>query len=77
MKTFDTLAFKPTRCREELDELGVLLDAQEELDERNDVLSFFRNRRQLSAFIGSYPPYLPRTTPVLNLPAPATDPGIQ
>lgn len=58
MKTFDTLAFKPTRCREELDELGVLLDAQEELEERNDVLSFFRKRRQLSAFIGSYPPYL-------------------
>jgi hypothetical protein len=58
MKSFDSFAFDLRKCRAELDELLVLLNSQPHLQERKDVLPFFRARRHLSAFIGSYFPYL-------------------
>lgn len=58
MKGFDTYAFDLKQCRVELDELGELLSGHSHLQERKHVLPFFQARRHLSAFIGSYFPYL-------------------
>lgn len=58
MKSFDAISFDPHACREELDDLEAHLAEQDELDERSDVLRFFRKRRHLSVFIGSYFPYI-------------------
>jgi len=54
MKTLEPLHFDSKLCRKELDEFKELLDNNPTLDERKDVLPFFRNRQHLSAFIGSY-----------------------
>ncbi|MES3628717.1 MAG: DUF4263 domain-containing protein [Longimonas sp.] len=58
MKNLDPIRFDPHKCREELDDLGVHLGTNHDLNERKDVLSFFRNRRHLSVFIGSYFTYI-------------------
>lgn len=58
MKQLQTFTFDPKACRTELDELQHLLAASAELEERRDILPFFRQRKHLSAFIGSYSPYL-------------------
>ncbi|MBI1930808.1 DUF4263 domain-containing protein [Candidatus Poribacteria bacterium] len=54
MKTFIKFNFDPKLCRRELDEFKELLDSRSTLDERRDILPFFRKRKHLSAFIGSY-----------------------
>ena len=54
MKTFIRFRFDLKRCRTELDEFKKLLDNHPTLDERRDILPFFREREHLSAFIGSY-----------------------
>ncbi len=56
MKEFESLDFDPDICRNELEELKNLLDENRELKEREDILPFFRERKNLSAFIGSYVP---------------------
>lgn len=58
MKDFDTIRFDPHACRKELDDLKIHLDENDNLNERKDVLSFFRSRRHLSVFIGSYFTYI-------------------
>jgi len=58
MKAFEHFAFDPRQCREQVDDLEALLEGQAELSERRDVLGFFRSRKHLSAFIGSYFTYL-------------------
>lgn len=58
MKSFDPFVFDWRLCRKEVDELRDLLNAQANLGERQHVLPFFQKRRHLSAFIGSYFPYL-------------------
>lgn len=58
MKEFSNFKFDPKICRQELNELKVHLDQKFELTERKDVLPFFKNRQHLSAFIGSYFPYI-------------------
>lgn len=58
MKEFLTFTFDPIACRAELDEFRALLAASPELEERRDILPFFREKRHLSAFIGSYSPYV-------------------
>ena len=54
MKDFLSLSFDPTRCRQELEEFRNFLAGKATLRERADILSFFRSRMHLSAFIGSY-----------------------
>lgn len=56
MKAFEPVDFDPDICRSELEELKNLLDENRELNEREDILPFFRKRKNLSAFIGSYVP---------------------
>ncbi len=58
MKKFKEIDFNLRTCRRELDELKSHLDERNELAERKDVLNFFRKREHLSAFIGSYFPYI-------------------
>ena len=54
MKEFDTIAFEPSKVREELTELENLLQTNVDLTERKDLQPFFGQRRQLSAFMGTY-----------------------
>ena len=54
MKTFEALAFDPTRCRKEVDELRRWLARRPLLDETKHIRPFFRKRRHLSAFVASY-----------------------
>lgn len=56
MKTFESIDFKPSKCRKELKELKHLLDTNDSLKERQDILPFFRKRHHLSVFVGSYIP---------------------
>jgi hypothetical protein len=58
MKEFKHFEFSPRICRQELNELKEHLDNNFELNERKDVLPFFQSREHLSAFIGSYFPYM-------------------
>jgi Domain of unknown function (DUF4263) len=58
MKEFKHFEFSPRICRQELNELKEHLDNNFELNERKDVLPFFQSREHLSAFIGSYFPYI-------------------
>jgi hypothetical protein len=54
MKSFDSLEFDPQQCQAELAEFRTLLKENEWLGERKHILPFFRERRHLSAFIGTY-----------------------
>ncbi|MCP4107228.1 MAG: DUF4263 domain-containing protein [Desulfobacteraceae bacterium] len=56
MKQFESFDFDPYICRKELKELKSLLDENRELKERQDILPFFRARKHLSVFAGSYVP---------------------
>jgi hypothetical protein len=54
MKGFDRHDFDLAQCRQELGELKQLLESSDELGENAHILPFFRQRRNLSAFVGSY-----------------------
>lgn len=54
MKDFIKFNFDPNQCKKELDDFKTLLDSRRQLDEKKDILPFFRKRKHLSAFIGSY-----------------------
>lgn len=54
MKEFVKVNFDPAICRFQLEEFKELLEQKKPLSEKNDILPFFRERIQLSAFIGSY-----------------------
>ncbi len=56
MKEFEPVDFDPDVCRSELKKLKNLLDENRDLNEREDILPFFRKRKNLSAFLGSYVP---------------------
>lgn len=54
MKEFVKINFDPAICRFQLEEFKELLEQKKPLSEKNDILPFFRERIQLSTFIGSY-----------------------
>lgn len=54
--SFIPLAYDAVKCRRELNALGRLLRDQPHLSERNDVLPFFKARRQLAGLIGTFVP---------------------
>ena len=56
MKKFEDHSFDPVQCRREVEELGDFLISSQTLRERADIQPFFRQRRQLCAYIGSYVP---------------------
>lgn len=58
MKTFLTLDFSLEECQEELKRFRLLLDSKHDLSEKEDILPFFNKSKHLSAFLGSYSPYV-------------------
>jgi hypothetical protein len=56
MKTFASHSFSIDECRAELDAFDSLLNSKIELNERDDILPFFRKNTQLASFISSYVP---------------------
>lgn len=56
MKEFEEIIFDPAQCRVEVAALRKLLQSKRNLEERKDILNFFKKRKQLSAFIGAFAP---------------------
>ena len=56
MKHFIEVSFDPAQCRRELSEFRDLLHSGADLRERSDLQAFFKQRPQLTAFIGTYAP---------------------
>ena len=54
MKTLDVCYVNLDRCRREVKELRRWLAANPTLDEKEQILPFFRTHRHLAAFVGSY-----------------------
>jgi hypothetical protein len=61
MKHLDTLTFDAKQCQQELGELQTLLATHAELKEEQQIVPFFRDRRNLAAFLGSLYPEIIRT----------------
>lgn len=59
-KEFKKIQFDPGQCRVEAEQLRNFLATNHELQERKQVLPFFKDRPQLSAFLGSYHPDIVR-----------------
>jgi hypothetical protein len=59
-KEFVKIEFDPVQCRIEAEQLRDLLATNRDLQERKQVLPFFKERLQLSAFLGSYHPEIVR-----------------
>jgi hypothetical protein len=59
-KEFKRILFDPVQCRKEPEDLRDLLAINRGLQERKQVIPFFKQRLQLSAFLGSYHPEIVR-----------------
>ena len=53
-KNLEPIVFNPTQCRRDLAAFQRLLQSKKELAERADIQKFFKKRKQLSAFIGTF-----------------------
>jgi hypothetical protein len=53
-KAFEESIYNPTKCKREINALGKLLQSKAELSEKNDILPFFKEKRQLAAFLGTF-----------------------
>jgi hypothetical protein len=53
-KQFKQITLDPKKCRVQIEEFGALLESKAALSEKDDIQPFFKNRPQVSAFIGSY-----------------------
>jgi hypothetical protein len=58
MKELADIVYDPAAVRRELTAFQRLLETKPSLSEQDDILPFFRKRRQLSAFIGTFSPDL-------------------
>jgi Shedu protein SduA, C-terminal len=54
VKTLEEIVFDPAQCRREISAFGKLLQSRAKLKERDDIQRFFKARKQLSAFIGTF-----------------------
>ncbi|MBA7599675.1 hypothetical protein ES703_06712 [subsurface metagenome] len=54
MKAFKNPNFNPLICRKEIEEFKKLLYAKTDLQERADILPFFKQRKHLSTYIGTF-----------------------
>jgi hypothetical protein len=54
MKTLEEIVFDPAQCRREIAAFKKLLQSKAKLEEREDIQRFFKKRKLLSAFIGTY-----------------------
>jgi hypothetical protein len=53
-KTFEKIVYDRVQCEHELKEFAALLKSSPELSEYKEILPFFKGRKQLSAFIGTF-----------------------
>lgn len=53
MKSFDDLEFSLATCKKELAEFSNFLSENPELQERRQIIPFFKRKRHLSAFMGT------------------------
>lgn len=53
-KSFETIVYDRAQCKRELQDFAAMLKSSAELSERKDILPFFKNRKQLSAMIGTF-----------------------
>ncbi len=58
MKEFMDIVFDPALIRREMTAFQKLLVSKDQLSERDEILPFFKKCRQLSAFIGTFTPYI-------------------
>jgi hypothetical protein len=56
MKKLEEIVFDPIQCRREITAFRKLLQSRATLKERAEIQAFFKKRKQLSAFIGTYAP---------------------
>jgi hypothetical protein len=56
-KNLEQVVFDPDKCRVEIAAFKKLLQAKARLEER-EILTFFKKRKQLAAFIGTFAPNL-------------------
>ncbi len=56
MKNLETHLLNAVDCRKEWQEFEALLNSKQVLDERKDILPFFKKRHNLSTLICSYFP---------------------
>lgn len=56
MKAFKTQIISFESCSSELEEFKKLLDSKTELEEKKDILPFFKKNQNIAAFIGTYFP---------------------
>jgi hypothetical protein len=54
MKALEEIVFDPDLCRREIAAFKKLLQSKAQLEERSDIQAFFKKRKQLSAFIGTF-----------------------
>src|SRR5258708_35579110 len=54
MKTLEEIVFDPAQCRREIAAFKKLLQSKAKLGERAEIQKFFKKRKQLSAFIGTF-----------------------
>jgi hypothetical protein len=57
-KELESIKFDPDLCRRDLAAYSKLLQSRRELSEREHIQDFFKKRKQLSAFIGTFAPNL-------------------
>ncbi|GAI27682.1 unnamed protein product, partial [marine sediment metagenome] len=56
MKDFINPHFSPATCSTEIEAFKTLLSTKNNLEERRDILPFFKERIHLSTYIGTYVP---------------------
>lgn len=56
MKELEEVVFDPVKCRKELNQLKKLLATSKTLVERKELQPFFRKKKQLTTFLGTYVP---------------------
>ncbi|AFY84193.1 Shedu immune nuclease family protein [Oscillatoria acuminata] len=56
MKSFEAIEFSPSQCAIQLGQFKNLLQKKKDLSERDDILPFFKRRKDLSALLGSLHP---------------------
>src|SRR5256885_8716160 len=49
----ESVIFDPVAFRKELNEFGVLLESKSDLKEREEIIPFFKERKHLTAYLGT------------------------
>jgi hypothetical protein len=61
-KNLESIVFEPAVFEKELRAFGKLLKSKTDLSERKDIQPFFEKSKHLSAYLGTYSPYIGQAT---------------